>query len=181
MEGTIAVVTTFAADFAPRNWALCNGQLLSIAQNQALFSLLGTTYGGNGTTTFGLPNLQSRTPVSQGQGPGLSSYTLGELTGTEGATLNSNNLPPHVHTGAVALKLSADSSDGSVARAVNSFPAVYAGAYATAPASGVTTATPAYNPATIGIAGSSQPMPIRAPYLAINYIICMFGIFPSRN
>jgi microcystin-dependent protein len=180
MEGTIAVVTTFAADFAPRNWALCNGQILAINTNQALFSLVGTTYGGNGTTTFALPNLQSRTPVSQGQGPGLSNYTLGQFAGAENVTLLANNLPGHVHTGAVALKLSADSSDGSVTRAVNSFPAVYAGAYATAPGSGVTMATPAYN-ATIGNAGTGQPMNIRAPFLAINYIICLFGIFPSRN
>jgi microcystin-dependent protein len=180
MEGVIAVVTTFAADFAPRNWAFCNGQILSIAQNQALFSLLGTTYGGNGQTTFALPNLQSRTAVSTGQAPGLSNYTLGEVIGTEGATLNPNNLPPHVHTGPLTLQLAADSSDGSVTRAVNSYPAVYAGAYATAPASGVTMAPPAYS-VTIGIAGSSQPIPIRAPYLGINYVICLFGIFPSRN
>jgi microcystin-dependent protein len=180
MEGVIGVVTCFAGTFAPRNWAYCNGQLLPIAQNQALFSILGTTYGGNGTTTFGLPNLQSRTAISSGQAPGLSNYALGQLSGTEAATLNSNNLPGHLHNGNIALKLTADSSDGTVTRAANNYPALLAGAYATAPTAGVNMATPAYA-VTIGLAGSTQPMPVRAPYLGMSYIVCLFGIFPSRN
>lgn len=181
MQGVMAVVTCFAGDFAPRNWAFCNGQILSIAQNQALFSLLGTTYGGNGVTTFALPNLQGRTPVSTGQGPGLANYTLGQLSGTETVTLNVSNLPSHVHNGAINLHLDADSSDGTQTRALNAYPALYSGAYATTPGGGgVAMATPAYN-VTIGNAGNSQPMPIRAPYIAINYIICLAGIFPSRN
>src|SRR6476659_7582144 len=90
-------------NFAPQGWALCNGQILSIAQNTALFSLLGTTYGGNGTQTFGLPNLQSRVPMHWGQGPGLSNYVIGEQTGTENVTILTSNLPPHTHTATVAL------------------------------------------------------------------------------
>jgi microcystin-dependent protein len=178
MEGVLAVVTCFAADFAPRGWAFCNGQILPIAQNQALFSLLGTTYGGNGVTTFALPNLQGRTAVSSGQGLGLSNYTLGQLTGTETVTLTSGNLPSHVHNGNISLQLDADSSDGTITRAANSYPALYAGAYASTP--GAAMAAPGYN-VSIGTAGGGQPMPIRAPFLAINYIICLQGIFPSRN
>lgn len=180
MEGTMAVVTCFAGNFAPRFWAFCNGQILNISTNQALFALLGTTYGGNGTTNFALPDLRGRTPVSSGQGPGLSSYALGQVSGTETVTLQTSNLPTHNHNGAVTLQLKADSSDGSVTRAVNSYPAKYAGAYATAASAGVSMATPGYA-VTIGNAGSSQPFSIRAPYLAVNYIICLAGIFPSRN
>jgi microcystin-dependent protein len=99
MEGVLAVVTCFAADFAPKNWALCSGQILQISTNQALFSLLGTTYGGNGIQTFGLPDLRGRTPVSAGQGPGLSNYNLGQVTGAESVTLTTPNLPSHIHTG----------------------------------------------------------------------------------
>src|SRR4051812_15498079 len=87
----------FAGNFAPRGWAFCNGQILPIAQNAALFSILGTTYGGNGTTTFGLPDLRGRVPVHQGQGPGLSQYDLGEQTGSEGVTLTINQVPVHTH------------------------------------------------------------------------------------
>jgi len=178
MEGVLAVVTCFAADFAPRNWAFCNGQAMPIASNQALFSLLGTTYGGNGVTTFNLPDLRGRTPLSSGQGPGLSSYALGQISGSEAVTLSIPNLPPHIHNGAVNLQLDADSSDGTVARPTNTFPALLTGAYA-ATASGAM-ATPTYA-ATIGTAGGSQPVSILSPYLAINYIICLAGIFPSRN
>jgi microcystin-dependent protein len=180
MEGVMAVVTCFAADFAPKNWAFCNGQLLPIAQNQALFSLLGTTYGGNGVNTFGLPDLRGRRPVSQGQGPGLSMYTLGEVTGTETTTLTINNIPPHLHNGTIALQLDADSSDGGVGRAINTYPAGLANSYAAPTAVTGQMATPGYN-VTIGAAGGNQPFPVLMPYLVVNYIICMYGIFPSRN
>jgi microcystin-dependent protein len=178
MEGTLAVVTCFAPDFIPRNWMSCNGQILAISANAALFSLLGTTYGGNGTTTFALPDLRGRTPVSQGQSPGLSFYNLGQKSGTESATLTINNLPPHVHNGAAVFHLNANSNDGGVARAVNTFPAKLPGSYAvTANAS---MKTPAYT-GTIGATGTGAPVGIRTPFLAVNYIICLAGIFPSRN
>src|SRR5207302_11411550 len=93
----IGEIRMFAFGFAPQGWALCNGQLLPIAQNQALFSLLGTTYGGNGTTTFALPNLQSRLPVHQGQGQGLSNYSLGQTAGTASVTIDQTTLPTHTH------------------------------------------------------------------------------------
>ncbi|MEY2927140.1 MAG: hypothetical protein RL367_1617, partial [Pseudomonadota bacterium] len=98
----IGTIIQVGFNFAPRNWIQCNGQLLSIAQNTALFSLLGTTYGGNGTTTFAIPNLQGRTPIHVGQGPGLSQYVLGQLSGTETTTVLSTNLPTHTHTATMA-------------------------------------------------------------------------------
>src|SRR5689334_22364847 len=98
MEGYIAEIRLFAADFSPKNWATCDGQTLSIAQNQALFSLLGTTYGGDGVTTFKLPDLRSRTAIGPGQSQGTSYYTQGQTIGTPTVTLGSANLPPHTHT-----------------------------------------------------------------------------------
>jgi microcystin-dependent protein len=178
MEGVMAVVTCFAADFAPKYWALCNGQILQISTNQALFSLLGTTYGGNGVQTFGLPDLRGRTPVSAGQGPGLPSYNLGQVSGAESVTLTVNNLPPHIHSGAVTLQLQADSNPGSSTSVEFAYPAALNGAYANAPNG--TMVAPAYA-ATIGNAGNNSPVSILSPYLAINYIICLTGIFPSRN
>lgn len=98
MEGYIAQIILFAGTFAPRGWAFCQGQILSISQNTALFSLLGTTYGGNGQTTFALPDLRGRAPIGTGQGPGLSSISLGQMAGTENVTLLITQLPAHTHT-----------------------------------------------------------------------------------
>lgn len=181
MEGIMAVVTCFAGDFAPKAWAFCNGQILSIAQNQALFSLLGTTYGGNGTTTFALPDMRGRTAVSIGQGPGLSGYVLGQKSGNESVTLTIANMPPHVHTGPANFKLDADSTVSADPAPDFNYPGPYANAYAPAPTPGVTMLPPAYPSATIGSAGNGQPVPLLTPYLAINYVICTQGIFPSRN
>src|SRR5689334_22706995 len=112
MEGVYGVVTCFAGNFAPRNWATCDGQILSISQNTALFSILGTTYGGNGQTTFALPDLRGRAPISSGQGPGLTNYSLGESLGSETTTLTISNLPAHNHNGQATVQLKADSEDG---------------------------------------------------------------------
>jgi microcystin-dependent protein len=179
MEGIMAVITCFAADFAPRNWANCNGQLMSVAQNQALFSLIGTTYGGNGTTTFALPDLRGRTPVSAGQGTGLSSYILGQFAGKEGATLTTNNLPSHVHSGPISLKMPANSDDGLDSTPNDNFPSRFTKAYAPA-SDGSVMLAPTYG-VSIDNAGNGQPVPVRSPYLVLNYIICTSGIFPSRN
>jgi microcystin-dependent protein len=176
MEGTMAVITTWAADFAPKNWAYCNGQLIAIAQNTALFSLLGTTYGGNGQTTFALPNMQSRTAVSTGQG--LSFYSLGEVGGYPTATLNVNNIPPHNHNGNVSIALNCNSADGSAGEPGDNYPGVLANGYA--PAADAAAPSPNYT-TVVGVAGGSQPYSIQAPYLVLNYIICMYGIYPSRN
>jgi microcystin-dependent protein len=180
MQGTMAVVTCFAADFAPKYWALCNGQILAINQNQALFSLLGTTYGGNGTTTFALPDLRGRTIISQGQGPGLSSYSLGQKAGNETVTLTANNIPPHQHIGPSNFYLQADNLPGGDGNVEYNFPASFDNAYAPSPTASVNMLEPAYT-GTINPAGGGQPLPILMPYLVVNHIICLQGIFPSRN
>lgn len=167
-EPFLAEIRIFAGNFAPRGWAFCNGQILAIAQNTALFSLLGTTYGGNGQTTFALPDLRSRVPVHAGQGPGLSSVNLGEVSGTETVTLTVNEMPTHPHT--------ANASNGasSASRPGGGVPAS-GGAYAPSPDGAV------MNPAMIGNTGGSQPHNNRQPYLGLNFIIALEGIFPSRN
>lgn len=178
MDGYIAQIVLFAGNFAPRYWAFCNGQILAITQYTALFSLLGTTYGGNGQTTFALPDLRGRVPVGPGQGPGLSIISLGEVGGTELTTLTVNNMPAHNHTVTVtprAVSEAGDTSNPAGAYLANSgaldreFKA--SGTFVNMGAAAVNS----------GIAGGSQPFSIRNPYLGMNYIICLTGIFPSRN
>lgn len=181
MEGVIGVVTCFACNFAPRNWAFCNGQLLSIAQNQALFSILGTAYGGDGRTTFALPNLQARTVVSAGNTDGVSRYVLGQIAGTEAVTLTANNVPPHVHDGTVELYIDADSSAGGVNQAADAYPAEYNNAYSLTATAQSSMAALAFKDSVIGPNNGGQPLPVRMPFLGMNYIICLYGIFPSRN
>lgn len=180
MEGTMAVVTCFAANFQPKGWLYCNGQILAIAQNQALFSLLGTTYGGNGTTTFALPNLQARVPISIGQGPGLSNFNLGQQGGSQNVTLLPNNLPPHNHNGPITATIQCDAVPGTETHPDGFYNAAVLSAYAAEATSGVAMAPPKYT-TVINPAGNTQPLPVMPPYLAINYIICIQGIFPSRN
>lgn len=167
-EPFIGQIMMFGGNFAPRGWALCNGQLLSIAQNTALFSILGTTFGGNGQTTFGLPNLQGRVPLHPGDGPGLSPRVLGEMGGEEAVTLLQTQLPPHSHTA------SATGGDATTSKPDGAVPAS-GGAYAAA--SDGSTMSPSF----IGGGGSSQPHDNMQPYQAVNFIIALEGIFPSRN
>lgn len=151
----------FGFDFAPRGWATCSGQLMSIAQNQALFSLLGTMYGGNGVQTFALPDLRGRTPFHIGSG-----FNQGEIGGEEAHTLTQNEMPTHTHPIA-ANATSADQSNPQGHYWANSGQSLYAG-----------TANSTMNPAG---AGGSQPHENRQPYLVVNYCIAIQGIFPSRN
>lgn len=176
----MAVVTCFAADFAPKYWALCNGQILAIAQNQALFSLLGTTYGGNGQTTFALPDLRGRTAVGTGQGPGLSSITLGQVSGSATTTLTIDNLPPHNHNGNVMVSMLCDTGAVNEVNPDGFYPATFPQAYGTTAVTNVNFRAPGCT-AVIQNAGGNQPLSITQPYLAMNHIICMQGIFPSRN
>lgn len=181
MEGTIAEIRMFAGNFAPRNWAFCAGQTIAIASNTALFSLLGTTYGGNGQTTFCLPDFRGRVAVGTGQGPGLPNVNLGEMAGTNTVTLSVGNLPAHNHSATVTVNVAvsnvgADSTSPNAAYLTdtqNDF-------YTTGAAAGLklagTTGT-----ATIGFTGNNIPFSIEQPYLGMNYIICQYGIFPSRN
>lgn len=170
-EPFIGEIVMFAGNFAPRGWAFCQGQLLSIAQNTALFSILGTTYGGNGQTTFALPDLRGRVPVGQGQGPGLSQYTLGQLSGSETVTLLQTQMPAHGHF--VACSSDDATSGDPSANFPSAFPQKI---YANAATPGKT-----MNAAMIAQTGGSQPHTNIQPYLCINFIIAIEGIFPSRN
>jgi microcystin-dependent protein len=170
MEGYIAEIRMFGGNFAPRGWALCQGQILSIAQNTALFSLLGTTYGGNGQTTFALPDFRGRNAVGTGQGPGLANVSLGEVAGNPSVTLTPQQMPAHNHT------LVGFNADAESTKVQNNLCGTTPGnAYAP---SGQ--AVP-MNGQGISVAGGSQPFSLMSPYLGINYIICLEGIFPSRN
>lgn len=174
MEGTIAEIRMFAGNFAPRNWAFCNGQILSIAQNTALFSLLGTTYGGNGQTTFALPNLQGRVAVGAGNGPGLPSVLLGEASGAASVTLGIANLPSHSHS----IQVNNNITGMSATAAGNYLNSKTESGESVA---SVGSSNVVLNAATIGNAGGGQPFDNRQPYLGMNFIICLFGIYPSRN
>ena len=174
----IGEIILFAGNFAPRGWALCQGQILSIAQNTALFSILGTTYGGNGQTTFALPDLRGRAPIGQGQGPGLQNYVLGEMAGSENVSLISTEMPQHTHL------LQANSAGGSETAPTNNVIAAVSDPNsgslfsAFAPAASVNTTMA---PQAVGLAGGSQPHNNMQPFLCLNYIIALEGIFPSRN
>jgi microcystin-dependent protein len=169
-EPFIGQIILVPYNFAPRGYAFCQGQILSIAQNTALFSLLGTTYGGNGQTTFALPDLRGRVPLSQGQGPGLSNYSLGEQGGVESVTLISQQMPQHNHL------LSVNNQGAATGRPSGQFPGVTA-ANAYAPSGDGST----FSPQAISLTGGNQPHENRQPYLALNYCIALEGIFPSRN
>lgn len=162
-------------NFAPRDWAFCNGQLLGINENQALFSLLGTTYGGDGQSTFGLPNLQGRAAVGMGTGPGLSNIALGQIAGTQQITLQASNLPTHNHPIAASNSATSKAPAGLVS-ATTSDSAAGAEVSAYGVADGNTLAAGA-----CGSVGGGQPVDIMNPYLGLNWIICLSGIYPSQN
>jgi microcystin-dependent protein len=169
-EPFLGEIRIFGFNFAPTGWALCNGQTMSIAQNTALFALLGTTYGGDGIETFALPNLQSRVAIHMGQGTGLSPYDIGEEGGSESVVLNALEMPEHTH--AVGANGAAGTSD----RPAGNVPArTKASAYGSAP-DGTT-----MNASMIGNAGGNQPHENRQPFLVVNFCIALQGIFPSRN
>lgn len=170
----IAEIKMFAGNFAPRAYALCNGQLLPIAQNTALFSILGTTYGGDGRTTFGLPNLQGRAAMHQGQGPGLTPRALGETGGTPSVTLISSEMPSHNHQmqcNEVAGTLPSPSNATFGMSGGRGRPSFYA-----AQGTNVPMAQQA-----LGITGGSLPHNNMQPYLGVTFIIALQGIFPPRN
>ncbi len=171
-EPFVAEIKMFSFDFPPRGWAQCNGQLLPINQNQALFSLIGTTYGGNGQTTFALPNLQGRTPIHWGSGPGLPTVSLGEVSGTETVTLLSSQIPQHNHP------ISASSANPSATSPNGSFLSTFATDNVYTPGA---SANGVMSPSTVAGAGGNQPHNNLQPYLVVNFSIALVGIFPSRN
>jgi microcystin-dependent protein len=177
MEGTLAEIRMFAGNFAPRGWQFCNGQLLAIAQWTAVFALVGTTYGGNGQTTFGMPDFRGRVAVGTGNGAGLPSVVLGEMSGTNTTTLLSINLPAHNHQVVGNINVQA-ASDGVLVSDPNGKHVGPGDFYATGDL--VPMAPTAINLPTT-IEGSNSPVSVMQPYLGMNYIICVEGIFPSRN
>ena len=177
----IGEILMFGGNFAPRSWAFCDGQLLSIAQNTALFSILGTTYGGDGRVTFGLPELRGRVAMHPGSGPGLTTRRLGEKGGTETVTLNTTQIPAHNHTASSTAKGVAPAGNSN--DAAGNFWADDAGVasatYNTGPST--TNMNAGAVETTVANTGGGSSHPNVQPYQCVNYIIALQGIFPSRN
>ena len=179
MDPFLAEIKLFGGNFAPRGWAYCDGQLLPISQYSALFSILGTTYGGDGRTTFALPDLRGRAAIHPGNGPGLSDYKLGEKGGRESITLNITNLPSHNHVATSTTTVHVgdtggeDDPDGNFLGEGSAYTANAAGNKLNDAA--VTTAT------TVGMQGGNQSFNNLQPFLGVHYIIALQGVFPSRN
>lgn len=173
----VGIIVMFGCNFAPLGWAQCLGQLISIAENDVLFALIGTTYGGDGQNTFGLPDLRGRIPIGLGQGPGLSPKTIGEMSGTENVSLLATQMPSHNHSFAVnnaeanavvptanvnfSKPIDINKDTNMVYNAINP--------------------TIALHPSTVSNSAGNQPHNNVMPYLTLNYCISLFGIFPSRN
>ena len=195
-ESYVGEIRMFAGNFAISQWQMCNGQLISISQNQALFAIIGTFYGGNGTTTFQLPDFRGRVPIHQGQGLGLPAYTVGENSGSTSVSILSANMPQHNHTSFATtpgITVKGSNATGTTSDPTNNYLAglaqggtTHAGALYS-PTAGTTLA--AINPASVtltagtvtGNAGQGLPINIMPPYLTVTFLISMFGIFPSRN
>lgn len=189
MDVFIGFVSPYPYNWAPKNWALCNGALVPIQQNSALFALLGTQFGGNGVTTFGLPDLRGRTVVGMGQQPtGGTNYQVGDYGGKENVTLIANQVPPPSMSGNVAVSTVAATTptpeltngqtaylaNAAAGQAGNALKGMYT---TTAPAQG----SIANIPVAVSGTGGGNPVPLMNPYLALNFCIALFGIFPSRN
>lgn len=181
MDGYIAEVRIFGGNFAPRSWAFCQGQLLSIALYTPLFALVGTTFGGNGTTTFGLPDFQGRTPFGTGAGPGLPSIILGEMSGSPYQTLLQTQMPAHIHSISASSLAQGAHTERAANNAlpVSNYPGIVSGssAYSTTSDSNMA----AYSNISLGNTGGGIPFSTQPPYLGLSFIICLEGIFPSRN
>jgi microcystin-dependent protein len=171
----LAEIRIFALNFAPRGWALCNGQLLSISANSALFALIGTYYGGNGTSNFGLPNLQGAVPMHQGNGPGLTPRVVGETGGSDTVTLLTTEMPQHTH----AVQADADNNNATASSAsgavfVNASPLLTF-------SNSASPQTATMSSAMVTVAGESQPHNNLMPYLTMTFCIALQGIFPTRT
>jgi microcystin-dependent protein len=177
MTPYLGMIGIFGFNFAPLNWALCQGQVMSIQQNTALFSLLGTNFGGNGQTTFGLPDFSGNFPIGTGSGPGLTPYVVGDMGGSTNYTLTSQNMPMHVH--GLTLELNSNAERPNSADPTNRFPGIpeNGNAYAPGPAN-VVMGSPVI---TVGETGGLSSFSIQAPSLVMNYCIALQGIFPQRS
>ncbi len=174
MQPTLAEIRMFAGNFAPSGWAFCNGQILPINSNQSLFSLLDTTYGGDGETTFGLPDLRGRAPVHQGEGPGLTDHNLGQKFGSETVTLTTNQLPSHNHTMQATSNAPDANNPAGKALATGSRSVSMDDRYGSSD-NAVSMGSVTTN------AGGGQAHNNMQPYLAVHYIIALQGLFPSRT
>jgi microcystin-dependent protein len=177
MEGTIAEIRMFAGNFAPRNWNFCQGQLIPISQNQALFSIIGTTYGGDGRTTCALPDLRGRTVIGPGRGPGLPPYSQGNVGGIDVTTLNISNMPEHDHSASTTTTTITAIKGSSLAGAP-----LYENT--TAPTRSLNAGTgvsTSQSETTISQTGKGQPFSNMQPYLPCYYIICVDGTYPART
>lgn len=200
MDPFIAQIIMFGGNFAPRGWAFCNGQLMAISSNDALFSLIGTTYGGDGRSTFALPDLRGRAPIHAGTGPGLTTRRLGARSGTETVTLTQNQMPQHTHSASATnqavsqLKLSSETGDSQSPIANGSIGAVGAPPKSSNSAlifndddepnviqNGMSIQTNVNTQVTLYNSGGSQWHNNMQPYLAVNYIIALYGTYPSRS
>lgn len=170
-EPFVGEIRMFAGNFAPQGWALCDGQLLAISQNDALFSLFGTIYGGDGRTTFGLPDLRGRVPVHKGQGPGLSNRPIGQKAGAENVTVTVNQLPSHGHPMQATEEPADSANPGGNLAARSTTMDLYINAGQNANLA----------PTAITATGGSQPHSNLMPYLCVNFIVALFGIYPSRT
>jgi microcystin-dependent protein len=180
-EPFVGEIRMFGGNFAPRSWAFCDGQLLPISQNQALFSLLGTTYGGDGRTTFALPDLRGRIPIQQGTGPGLSSSALGQKFGSELEVLSINEIPSHMHSATGQAKC--NDANGTTDKAKGNIWSEDLGVSSATYSSNAADDSMAVDSVavTINNSGSNQGHTNVQPSLGIHYIIALFGIYPSRN
>lgn len=168
----VGEIRIFAGNFAPAGWQFCQGQLLAISENETLFQLIGTTYGGDGQTTFGLPDLQGRIPIHQGARTGGDAYQLAEKAGAETVTLSTNQVPAHSHP------LTAASTPGTIASPHN---AVFAAHRDHKVFANTTAPTGNFPPSMVASAGGGQPHDNLPPYLCVNFIISLFGIYPSQS
>ena len=175
LQPFLGMIMIYGFNWAPKGWAICSGQILSIAQNQALFALLGTMYGGNGTTTFALPDLRGKVPLGMGQGGGLSSYTQGQVGGGLTKTLLISEMPAHTHT------INATNEKGNAGSPENAYLANSGARDNEYIAPIQTTSKKIMNTTMVDNAGSSSPISLMQPYLTVNYCMALVGIFPSRN
>jgi len=183
MEPFLGQIMMVGFNFAPRGWAKCEGQLLSIAQNQALFSLLGTTYGGDGRTTFALPDLRGRFPMHEGTGPGLPNHPLGQKAGSPTAPIAVANLPAHNHATQVTNNLRIAAANAANSATPNDTFLAGSETYSTGPANTQLNAGAIAGDLTVATqnTGGNQPLNVQNPFLAVNFIIALVGLYPSRN
>jgi len=167
----VGEIRMFAGNFAPAGWMFCEGQLLPISENETLFNLIGTTYGGDGQNTFALPDLQSRVPIHMGTGPGLTQRSLAETGGAEEVTLTVQQIPSHTHQAMANTAGASDSPGGNAWATANGGIKPY----------GADPGNATMNAASLALTGGSQPHDNMIPYLCVNFIISLFGVFPTQN